>query len=79
MVRVGRQIREHIARMAEVTIALFGELGVEGVEFRMDHDGAMLKATVPSVFPPEIGRPLWLTIQRDRCFVFPRTRKGGVL
>ena len=42
------------------------------VEFRMDHDGSTLKATVPSVFLPAPGRPLWLTIRRDRCFMFPK-------
>ncbi|MGI3168146.1 ABC transporter ATP-binding protein [Pseudooceanicola sp. C21-150M6] len=41
------------------------------VEFRMDHDGSILKATVPNVFLPSPGKPLWLTIRRDRCFVFP--------
>jgi iron(III) transport system ATP-binding protein len=41
------------------------------VEFRMDHDGTILKATVPSVFLPRPGTPLWLTLRRDRCFVFP--------
>ncbi len=41
------------------------------VEFRMDHDGSMLKATVPNVFLPKPGTPLWLMIRRDRCFVFP--------
>ncbi|WP_425046187.1 ABC transporter ATP-binding protein [Primorskyibacter sp. S87] len=41
------------------------------VEFRMDHDGSVLKATVPNVFLPEPGRVMWLTIRRDRCFVFP--------
>lgn len=41
------------------------------VEFRMDHDGSLLKATVPNVFLPKPGKPLWLTIRRDRCFVFP--------
>ncbi|MBT9382507.1 ABC transporter ATP-binding protein [Pseudooceanicola sp. CBS1P-1] len=41
------------------------------VEFRMDHDGSILKATVPNVFLPRPGKPLWLTIRRDRCFVFP--------
>jgi len=44
------------------------------VEFRMDHDGSLLKATVPNVFLPKAGKPLWLTIRRDRCFVFPRDR-----
>ncbi|TMV09181.1 ABC transporter ATP-binding protein [Ruegeria sediminis] len=41
------------------------------VEFRMDHDGSILKATVPNVFMPQQGRVMWLTIRRDRCFVFP--------
>jgi iron(III) transport system ATP-binding protein len=41
------------------------------VEFRMDHDGSILKATVPNVFLPQEGRRLWLTVRRDRCFVFP--------
>ncbi len=41
------------------------------VEFRMDHDGSILKATVPSVFLPKPGTPLWLMIRRGRCFVFP--------
>ncbi|SLN44411.1 Fe(3+) ions import ATP-binding protein FbpC [Pseudoruegeria aquimaris] len=42
------------------------------VEFRMDFDGSILKATVPSVFLPKPGTPLWLTVRRERCFVFPR-------
>ncbi|WP_209016405.1 ABC transporter ATP-binding protein [Roseibium sp. RKSG952] len=41
------------------------------VEFRMDHDGSVLKVTVPNVFVPQPGRAMWLTIRRDRCFVFP--------
>jgi iron(III) transport system ATP-binding protein len=41
------------------------------VEFRMDYDGSVIKATVPNVFLPKSGQPLWLTIPRDRCFVFP--------
>ena len=41
------------------------------VEFRMDHDGSILKATVPNVFLPKPGQPMWLTVRRDRCFVFP--------
>lgn len=39
IVRIDRQIREHIQRMAEVTMALLAELGVEGTEFRWDHPG----------------------------------------
>ncbi len=41
------------------------------VEFQMDHDGSALNATVPGVFLPKEGTALWLTIRRDRCFVFP--------
>ncbi|KMK66924.1 ABC transporter ATP-binding protein [Puniceibacterium sp. IMCC21224] len=40
------------------------------VEFRMDHDEAVLKATVPNVFLPKRGTAMWLTVRRDRCFVF---------
>ncbi len=42
------------------------------VEFRMDFDGSILRALVPSVFLPGPGTALWLMIRRDRCFVFPR-------
>ncbi|MEM9343056.1 MAG: ABC transporter ATP-binding protein [Pseudomonadota bacterium] len=41
------------------------------VEFRMDYDGSILKAAVPSVFLPKPDTPLWLMMRRDRCFVFP--------
>ena len=41
------------------------------IEFAMDHDGSVLKATVPNVFLPGEGRRMWLTVRRDRCFVFP--------
>jgi iron(III) transport system ATP-binding protein len=37
----------------------------------MDFDGSILKATVPNVFLPRPGTPMWLTVRRDRCFVFP--------
>ncbi len=40
------------------------------VEFRMEHDGSILKATVPGVFLPAPGKPMWLALRRDRCFVF---------
>ncbi len=43
------------------------------VEFKMDFDGSVLKALVPSVFLPKAGTPLWLMIRRDRCFVYPST------
>ena len=41
------------------------------VEFRLEHNGAILKATVPNVFLPQPGRVMWLRVPRDRCFVFP--------
>jgi len=44
------------------------------VEFRMDFNGDILKATVPAVFLPKPGTPLWLTVRRDRCFVFAKKR-----
>lgn len=42
------------------------------VEFKMDFDGSILKAQIPSVFLPQPGTALWLMIRRDRCFVFPK-------
>jgi iron(III) transport system ATP-binding protein len=46
------------------------------VELTMDHDGSTLKATIPGVFLPKPGTPLWLSLRRDRCFVFPcRTQR----
>ncbi len=47
------------------------------VEFRMDYDGSVLKATVPSVFLPKPGTPLWLMIRRGRCFVFPAGKSAS--
>ena len=40
------------------------------IEFRMDFDESILKATVPNVFLPKPGKVMWLTVPRDRCFVF---------
>ncbi len=40
------------------------------VEFRMEADGSVLRATVPGVFLPAEGTPLFLSLRRDRCFVF---------
>jgi len=42
VVAVGRKIREHIVRLAEVAATLLGELGVLGCEFRMAHPGVWL-------------------------------------
>lgn len=45
------------------------------VDFRMDFDGSILTASVPGVFLPKLGTPLWLMIRRDRCFVFPARKR----
>ena len=41
------------------------------IEFKMDF-GSTIKATVPNVFLPNIGHPLWLTVPRDKCYIFPK-------
>jgi iron(III) transport system ATP-binding protein len=46
------------------------------VEFAMNYDGSVLKVTVPNVFLPKQDTVMWLTIRRDRCFVFTAKRKG---
>ncbi|MFY0682478.1 MAG: ABC transporter ATP-binding protein [Thalassovita sp.] len=59
-----------VAARGEVVRARF--MGSESlIEIKMDYDGSVLKATVPNVFLPKAGRPLWLSFRRDRCFVFP--------
>ncbi|MEP2642076.1 ABC transporter ATP-binding protein [Roseobacter sp.] len=40
------------------------------VEFAMEFDGSVLRATVPNVFLPKPGVAMWLTVPRDKCFVF---------
>jgi iron(III) transport system ATP-binding protein len=41
------------------------------VELRLEHDGRVLKAAVPSVFLPKPGTALWVMFRRARCHVFP--------
>jgi iron(III) transport system ATP-binding protein len=48
------------------------------IEVRMDHDGDLLRATVPYAFLPEPGTPIWLSLRRDRCFVFPCREQSRV-
>lgn len=48
------------------------------VDLTMDHDGSLLKATIPGVFLPRSGTPLWLSLRRDRCFVFPCRQQSRV-
>ncbi|MEQ9259065.1 MAG: ABC transporter ATP-binding protein [Roseovarius sp.] len=47
------------------------------VEFRMESDGALFKVTVPNVFLPAKGKPMWLMIRRDRCFIFPVRKRAA--
>ena len=62
-------VQDGVAARGEVVRARF--MGSESlVEIRMDYDGSVLKATVPNVFLPTPGKPLWLMLRRDRCFVF---------
>ncbi|MDB2407056.1 ABC transporter ATP-binding protein [Jannaschia sp.] len=42
------------------------------VDFLMDDGQTRIIATVPAVFLPKPGTVLWMSIRRDRCFVFPR-------
>ncbi|KIT15905.1 ABC transporter ATP-binding protein [Jannaschia aquimarina] len=42
------------------------------VDFRTEIGDALVTATVPAVFLPKKDLPMWLSIRRDRCFVFPR-------
>ncbi|NVB42207.1 lipoyl(octanoyl) transferase LipB [Pseudenhygromyxa sp. WMMC2535] len=39
IVRIDKQIRAHIQHMSDATIALLGELGIDGVAYRDDHPG----------------------------------------
>ncbi len=41
------------------------------IEFRLEFDGSLIRATVPGVFLPKAETPMWVMIRRDRCFVFP--------
>ena len=41
------------------------------IEFEMDF-GLSIKASVPNVFLPNTGHPLWLTVPRDKCYIFPK-------
>ncbi|MEL6645275.1 MAG: ABC transporter ATP-binding protein [Pseudomonadota bacterium] len=63
-------VRDGVPARGVVTRARF--VGNESlVDFKMDYDGSILKAAVPSVFLPKPGTALWLMMRRERCFVFP--------
>lgn len=67
--------RDGVAARAIVQRARY--MGRESlVEFRMEESGNELMATVPSVFLPQNGTALWLSVPRDKCFVFPAQSRG---
>ena len=62
--------RTGVAARGRVARARF--MGSESlIEVRMEHDGSLLRATVPGAFLPPQGAPLWLSLRREHCFVFP--------
>lgn len=48
------------------------------IECQMDHDGSLIRATVPHAWLPAEGTPMWLSLRRDRCFVFPCASQSRV-
>jgi iron(III) transport system ATP-binding protein len=48
------------------------------IQVAVDHDGSILKATVPYAWLPEPGARVWLSLRRDRCFVFPCLNQSRV-
>ena len=48
------------------------------IEVQMDHDGSTLRASVPYAWLPEPGTTTWLSLRRDRCFVFPCLKQSQV-
>ena len=44
----------------------------------MDYNGEVLSATIPGVFLPPADEPVWLSLRRDRCFVFPCSMQSRV-
>ena len=63
---------EHgVAARGEVVRSRF--LGKESlIELKMEFDHSILNASVPGVFLPPSGINLWISVRRDRCFVFVR-------
>ena len=43
------------------------------VDLRMEFKGVVLKASVPGIFMPQKGTPLWLSLRRNRCLIFARS------
>ena len=64
-------IEHGVAARGEVVRSRF--LGKESlIELKMEFDQSILNASVPGVFLPPSGIHLWISVRRDRCFVFVR-------
>jgi iron(III) transport system ATP-binding protein len=48
------------------------------IEVEMEHEGLLLRASVPHAWLPEPGAGVWLSLRRDRCFVFPCANQSRV-
>lgn len=61
--------RDGVPARAKVARARFmGEQSL--VELLLDGDGSELRVVMPGVFMPRPGTALWVTLPRERCFVF---------
>ncbi len=45
---------------------------------RMDHDASLIRVAVPYAWLPAAGTPVWLSLRRERCFVFPCVNQSRV-
>ena len=62
-------IQDGVPARGKVSFSKF--IGKESIlELIMERDGSKLKVSIPGVFLPEVETPLWLSMRRDRCFVF---------
>jgi iron(III) transport system ATP-binding protein len=48
------------------------------IEVAMEHDGSILRASVPYAWLPEKGASMWLSLRRERCFLFPCVNQSRV-
>ena len=62
-------IQDGVPARGKVSFSKF--IGKESIlELIMERDGSKLKVSIPGVFLPDAETPLWLSMRRDRCFVF---------
>ena len=62
-------IQDGVPARGKVYSARF--IGKESIiEVKMETDCSKLKVSIPGVFLPDVNTPLWLSMRRDRCFVF---------